>query len=65
VPKFEYHKSSYSDQAAECVEVATNIRATVAIRDSKRPAGPHLHVRPGAWITFQAALAEGQLFSRL
>lgn len=54
--EFEYRKSSYSDQTAECVEIATNIPATVAIRDSKNPAGPHLRIRPTAWITFQTAL---------
>ncbi|WP_371659811.1 DUF397 domain-containing protein [Streptomyces sp. NBC_00280] len=41
VPDFEYRKSSYSnDDAAECVEIATNIPATIAIRDSKTPLRP-------------------------
>ncbi|MFF3375108.1 DUF397 domain-containing protein [Streptomyces sp. NPDC002680] len=42
--EFEYRKSSYSDQAAECVEVATNIPTTIAIRDSKTPTTP-----PSTW----------------
>jgi hypothetical protein len=58
VPDFQYRKSSYSDQVAECVEVATNIPTTVAIRDSKRPIGPSLHITPTAWTTFQRTLRE-------
>ncbi|MEU7592302.1 DUF397 domain-containing protein [Streptomyces sp. NPDC039022] len=41
-----YHKSSYSNPEHECVEVATNRPHIVAIRDSKRPTGPTLHVPP-------------------
>jgi hypothetical protein len=59
VPDFQYRKSSYSDQVAECVEVATNIPTTVAIRDSKRPTGPSLHVTPTAWTVFQRTVREG------
>ncbi|MER5756514.1 DUF397 domain-containing protein [Streptomyces sp. NPDC002088] len=59
--EFEYRKSSRSDDKAECVEVATNIPTTVAIRDSKNPTGQPLHVRPTTWATFQAALSKGEL----
>ncbi|WP_181806211.1 DUF397 domain-containing protein [Streptomyces shenzhenensis] len=61
MPKPKYRKSSYSDQAAECVEIATNIPMTVAIRDSKHPTGPSLRLRSATWTTFQAALREGVL----
>lgn len=58
MPDFQYRKSSYSDQVAECVEVATNVPTTVAIRDSKRPTGPSLHVTPAAWTAFQRTVRE-------
>ncbi|MBK3574882.1 DUF397 domain-containing protein [Streptomyces sp. MBT65] len=53
---FEYRKSSYSDQTAECVEIATNIPTTVAVRDSKNPTGPSLHLHPTTWRAFQSSL---------
>ncbi len=56
---FEFRKSSYSDETAECVEIATNIPTTIAIRDSKHPTGPSLHIRPTTWTAFQTALTNG------
>ncbi|WP_129309300.1 DUF397 domain-containing protein [Streptomyces sp. L2] len=53
---FEYRKSSYSNEKAECVEVATNIVPIVAIRDSKNPSGPALFVSPGTWTAFRSSL---------
>ncbi|MFD8814565.1 DUF397 domain-containing protein [Streptomyces sp. NPDC059627] len=61
MPEPEYRKSSYSDQAAECVEIATNIATAVAIRDSKHPTGPSLRLCTATWTAFQAALLEGWL----
>jgi hypothetical protein len=61
VPDFEYRKSSYSDEKAECVEIATNIPTSVAIRDSKAPSGPHIQVCAAAWTRFQVAVADGGL----
>jgi uncharacterized protein DUF397 len=61
VPDFDYRKSSYSDQAAECVEIATNIPNTIAIRDSKNPDGACLQLRPTIWTSFKSALREGDL----
>ncbi|MDO0932941.1 DUF397 domain-containing protein [Streptomyces sp. DG2A-72] len=61
MPEFAYRKSSFSDEKAECVEVATNIPATVAIRDSKNPGEGFLQLRPSTWTFFQTALLEGQL----
>ncbi|MFI0775253.1 DUF397 domain-containing protein [Streptomyces sp. NPDC021212] len=54
---FTFRKSSYSDPERECVEVATNIPAAVAIRDSKNPDGPILRFTTAAWAAFQAAVA--------
>ena len=56
MPEFEYRKSSYSDDAAECVEIATNIPTTIAIRDSKHPTGPSLQITPITWTAFRVAL---------
>ena len=54
---FRFRKSSYSNQTGECVEVARNIPGTVAVRDSKLPAGPVLLLTPAAWSDFRAGLA--------
>lgn len=61
MPEFKYRKSSYSDDAAECVEIATNIPTTVAVRDSKNATGPHLRIHPTAWLAFQTSLTHGGL----
>ncbi|WP_326737344.1 DUF397 domain-containing protein [Streptomyces sp. NBC_01022] len=53
---FRFTKSSYSEPNGECVEVARNIPGTVAVRDSKRAAGPVLLLAPAAWDAFQAGL---------
>ncbi|MDM4720501.1 DUF397 domain-containing protein [Micromonospora sp. WMMA1363] len=36
----------------ECVEVADNLPAVVAVRDSKDPAGPVLAFDPETWRSF-------------
>jgi hypothetical protein len=47
-----WRKSSYSgDQGGNCVEIAET-PATVAVRDSKTPAGPILTVDPAVFTTF-------------
>ncbi|MEF3112913.1 DUF397 domain-containing protein [Streptomyces chrestomyceticus] len=51
-----YRKSTHSDPDHECVEVASNRPHTIAIRDSKRPTGPTLHVTPAAWSAFLTTL---------
>ncbi|MCF3147137.1 DUF397 domain-containing protein [Streptomyces platensis] len=49
---YEWRKSSYSsDEGGACVEVAAH-PATVHVRDSKDPQGPHLDFPPGAWAAF-------------
>jgi hypothetical protein len=47
-----WRKSSYSgDQGGDCVEVG-EASATIAIRDSKTPAGPILTLDPATFTTF-------------
>lgn len=56
MPKFDFVKSSYSQLAQECVEVARNLPGVVAVRDSKTPAdAPILQLSPTAWREFTAA----------
>ncbi|MGC0401955.1 hypothetical protein RKD27_004599 [Streptomyces sp. SAI-126] len=56
MPHFEFAKSSHSSGNGECVEVARNRPGTVAVRDSKAPHGPILHVVPDTWTTFIRSL---------
>ncbi|MFE5213142.1 MULTISPECIES: DUF397 domain-containing protein [unclassified Streptomyces] len=50
-----WRKSSYSgDQGGDCVEVAELAVATVAVRDSKNPAGPILTIAPATFTRFIA-----------
>lgn len=44
-----WHKSTYSGQNGNCVEVARNLPDRVAIRDSKHPSAPALLVTKDAW----------------
>ncbi|MFI1757125.1 DUF397 domain-containing protein [Streptomyces sp. NPDC020571] len=56
----QWRKSSYSgDQGGNCLEVA-ELPATVAVRDSKTPAGPTLTLAPATFSAFVgwAAAAE-------
>ncbi|MEV6954132.1 DUF397 domain-containing protein [Streptomyces sp. NPDC051183] len=50
--RFDFVKSSYSASSGECVEVATNVAGTVAVRDSKRTGGPVVTVAAAAWVAF-------------
>ncbi|MGW1183436.1 DUF397 domain-containing protein [Streptomyces drozdowiczii] len=54
--EFQFVKSSYSTPERECVEVARNVPGTVAVRDSKRAAGPVVVLTPTAWDAFRASL---------
>ena len=48
-----WRKSSYSsDQGGTCLELAETPHATIAIRDSKTPAGPTLTLDPAAFTSF-------------
>ncbi|MFF0445530.1 DUF397 domain-containing protein [Streptomyces sp. NPDC004609] len=45
-----WSKSTYSgDNGGDCVEVASGLTNVVAVRDSKNPSGPHLHLTPSAF----------------
>ena len=55
-----WHKSSRSTDVANCVEVAITTR-TVAVRDSKNPAGSVLAVPVPAWTAFACAVRTGEL----
>jgi Domain of unknown function (DUF397) len=48
----EWHKSSYSGQSGNCVEVARNMPGLVVVRDSKQPDGAKLVVSPETWRVF-------------
>jgi hypothetical protein len=53
-----WRKSTHSTNGGNsCVEVAT-FDATIAVRDSKDPCGPHLHFSPAIWRTFTRALRQ-------
>jgi hypothetical protein len=52
----EWRKSSYSSQSGNCVEVATNMPGTVAVRDSKDPEGPGLLIPAAEWRAFVRGL---------
>ncbi|WP_328901100.1 DUF397 domain-containing protein [Streptomyces sp. NBC_00441] len=62
MPVYEFVKSSYSggNDGQECVEVARNVPGAVAVRDSKRAAGPVLVLTPTAWHAFHGALRQQQ-----
>uniref|UniRef100_A0AAU2JQ97 DUF397 domain-containing protein n=1 Tax=Streptomyces sp. NBC_00049 TaxID=2903617 RepID=A0AAU2JQ97_9ACTN len=54
--EFDFVKSTYSGQDMnECVEVATNVVGTVALRDSKQADGPVIRVSDAAWAAFAGA----------
>jgi hypothetical protein len=48
----EWHKSSYSSQDGNCVEVARNLPGLVAVRDSKELGGAKLVVSRESWRAF-------------
>jgi hypothetical protein len=48
----EWHKSSYSGQSGNCVEVARNLPGLVAVRDSKEPDEIKLVVSRETWQVF-------------
>ncbi len=52
-----------SPEGQNCVEVATNLPGIVAIRDSKRPAGPPLVVAPRDWAAFIGAVKASSFVS--
>ncbi|WP_217208730.1 DUF397 domain-containing protein [Streptomyces sp. AC550_RSS872] len=57
--KLTWQKSTYSAEAANCVEIATT-PTTIHIRDSKNTTGPHLTLRLTAWTDFLSHTAATQ-----
>ncbi|MEU6477073.1 DUF397 domain-containing protein [Streptomyces sp. NPDC047017] len=59
LPGVRWLRSSHSTGANNCVETARPARGPytglLAVRDSKRPAGPALLFSPGSWTRFTAA----------
>jgi hypothetical protein len=57
-----WQKSTYSgSNGGQCVEVARNLPAVVAVRDSKDPDGPRLILTTSAWRAFVDGVRRGQL----
>ncbi len=55
-----WRKSSRSGgNGGQCVEVAQNLPAIVAVRDSKDPAGAPLVVTRAAWAAFLGTVKHG------
>lgn len=60
-PHGEFRKSTRSDSAGNCVEVADFLDGSgVLVRDSKDQAGPTLNVPAGGWGAFIAATKDGK-----
>ncbi|UQI44881.1 DUF397 domain-containing protein [Streptomyces sp. HU2014] len=56
-----WRRSSYSTGMNNCVETAEPAPGFLAVRDSKRAAGPALLFTPTAWSAFVGGLSEGVL----
>lgn len=55
-----WRKSSYSaSNGGQCVEVARNLPAIVAVRDSMDPDGARLMLPPAAWGAFVDRIKRG------
>ncbi|MFD4572345.1 DUF397 domain-containing protein [Streptomyces sp. NPDC058417] len=60
--RLRWRKSSYSDNGGDCVEVATDLVAslgTVPVRDSKQAQGTTLTVAAAAFAVFVAGIRDG------
>jgi len=51
-----WRTSSYSGANGSCIEVTSTAPGTVAVRDSKDPAGPRLAFTARQWTAFAAGL---------
>nr|WP_203603949.1 DUF397 domain-containing protein [Streptomyces coelicoflavus] len=56
VQPLTWRKSTYSPDGSNCLEIATT-PATILVRDSKKPNGPRLALRPATWTRFAAHTA--------
>ncbi|WP_324616754.1 DUF397 domain-containing protein [Streptomyces albus] len=61
----DWRKSSHSNpDGGECLEVSDDFAPVVPVRDSKVPDGPVLVFGAGGWVSFVAAVKEGELGAR-
>jgi Domain of unknown function (DUF397). len=57
----QWRKSTRSaGNEGECVEVSTNLRDVIAIRDSKNPTGPALILTPAQWADLLDDIKKGR-----
>ncbi|WP_422744448.1 DUF397 domain-containing protein [Micromonospora sp. WMMD754] len=56
-----WRKSTRSDNAGNCVEVADNLPGVVLVRDSKDPSGPTLTLTADTWQSLVAHLRRARL----
>ncbi|MGA4948642.1 DUF397 domain-containing protein [Streptomyces lydicamycinicus] len=56
-----WHKSTYSGQNDNCVEVADSDPNKVMFRDSKQADSAAVSVSPAAWAAFVSATKAGEL----
>jgi hypothetical protein len=57
-----WRKSSYSgSNGGGCIDVADNLPAIVAVRDSKDPHGPNLTFSREEWRAFTNSIKRGEL----
>ncbi|KJY34360.1 MULTISPECIES: DUF397 domain-containing protein [unclassified Streptomyces] len=55
-----WHKSSYSAQEGQCLEVADGVPGRIPVRDSKDVDGPALIFPAEAWRSFLNAVRAGE-----
>jgi Domain of unknown function (DUF397) len=57
----QWVKSRHSANGGNCVEIARGLPATIAVRDSKNPAGPILTLTLRQWRELTSRIKEGHL----
>jgi hypothetical protein len=56
-----WRKSTRSNNAGNCVEVADNLPAVIGLRDSKDPEGPALTFSRSDWARFLKRVKDGSI----